>query len=145
MSQEAPPSPHASIAAIGRPSVAPLTGNLSPGRLSVMPQQSLTSVPAICTQTAQELDSIWDEVGYSSAEKNAQIGALVDTIKNFCEMKVAEEKVRRTLGGFTNALDSHPQRNFFSPNPPCAPRNLTRAPPGGGRFPPLSQTFQLID
>ncbi|GMI43899.1 hypothetical protein TrCOL_g9137 [Triparma columacea] len=92
MSQEAPPSPRASIAAIGRPSVAPLTGNLSPGRLSVMPQQSLTSVPAICTQTAQELDSIWDEVGYSSAEKNAQIGALVDTIKNFCEMKVAEEK-----------------------------------------------------
>ena len=59
-----------------------------------MPQQSLSSVPTLCSSTAAALDAIWDEVGYSSAEKNAQIGALVDTIKNFCDMKVAEEKVR---------------------------------------------------
>ncbi|GMH62652.1 hypothetical protein TrRE_jg3967 [Triparma retinervis] len=57
-----------------------------------MPQQSLSSVPTLCSSTAAALDAIWDEVGYSSAEKNAQIGALVDTIKNFCDMKVAEEK-----------------------------------------------------
>lgn len=57
-----------------------------------MPQQSLSSVPTLCTTAATALEAIWSEVGYSSAEKNAQIGALIDTIKNFCEMKVAEEK-----------------------------------------------------
>jgi len=58
----------------------------------MMPQQSLSSVPTLCSSTATALEGIWSEVGYSTAEKSAQIGALIDTIKNFCDMKVAEEK-----------------------------------------------------
>ena len=88
-----------------RPSLAPLTGNLSPGSLSQMPPSDMNSVSIMLKETSNSLERIWQLVGYSQAEKAAQVGALVGAVKEHCQRKVQEENA--VMEEFKHSIDQH--------------------------------------
>ena len=99
-----PPPPPAGQGLAPRPSMAPLTGDLSPSRLSTMPAViDLSTLPPLLEQTRSSLDQIWSQVGYSDVEKGAQLSALMDSIRNLCEKKVQEEEA--VMEQFKHAID----------------------------------------
>ena len=84
--------------------MAPLTGDLSPSRLSEMPATiDLSTLPPLLEQTRSSLDHIWSQVGYSDVEKGAQLSALMDSIRTLCEKKVQEEEA--VMEQFKHAID----------------------------------------
>lgn len=58
---------------------------LSPSRTI---SQSLTS---LATSTGQELEQVWDEVGYSPEDRASQISDLLQKFHDICEQKIREE------------------------------------------------------
>jgi len=59
---------------------------LSPGRTIT------ESLNALASSTAQQLEKIWDEVGYTPQERAAQLSDLIVKFRDQCELKISEEQ-----------------------------------------------------
>ena len=50
------------------------------------------SLTILASNTATELEDVWDEVGYTPEERASQLSDLLTAFRNLCEDKVAEER-----------------------------------------------------
>jgi protein regulator of cytokinesis 1 len=60
--------------------------------LMLSPSKTLSeTLTSLASSTAQQLESIWDEIGYSAEDRAAQLNDLVTKMRDLCEEKIAEE------------------------------------------------------
>lgn len=50
------------------------------------------SLNSLASSTAQQLEQIWDEVGYTPQERAAQLADLMGKFRDQCELKISEEQ-----------------------------------------------------
>lgn len=50
------------------------------------------TLTALASTTAQQLEEVWDEVGYSPEDRAAQLSDLLGKFRDACEAKIAEER-----------------------------------------------------
>jgi protein regulator of cytokinesis 1 len=64
----------------------------SQGIVLLSPSRTITeSLNALASSTAQQLESIWDEVGYNPQERASQLSDLLVKFRDQCEQKISEE------------------------------------------------------
>mmetsp|Transcript_16576 Transcript_16576/g.38302 ORF Transcript_16576/g.38302 Transcript_16576/m.38302 type:complete len:616 (+) Transcript_16576:104-1951(+) len=57
------------------------------------PSRTITeSLNALASTTAQQLETIWDEVGYNPQERASQLSDLLEKFRSQCEQKICEEQ-----------------------------------------------------
>lgn len=57
------------------------------------PSRTITdSLTTLVSSTCQQLENVWDEVGYSPEDRATQLSDLLVKFKELCEIKIAEEK-----------------------------------------------------
>ena len=65
----------------------------SMGLVLLSPSRTITeTLNSLASTTAQQLESIWDEVGYTPQERASQLSDLLEKFRNQCEQKIAEEQ-----------------------------------------------------
>ncbi len=65
----------------------------SMGLVLLSPSRTITeTLNALASSTAQQLESIWDEVGYTPQERASQLSDLLEKFRNQCEIKISEEQ-----------------------------------------------------
>lgn len=65
----------------------------SQGLVLLSPSRTITeSLNALATSTAQQLEAIWDEVGYNPQERASQLSDLLVKFRDQCEQKISEEQ-----------------------------------------------------
>jgi protein regulator of cytokinesis 1 len=56
------------------------------------PSRTITeTLNALASSTAQQLEEVWDEVGYNSEERASQLSDLLVKFRDLCEEKISEE------------------------------------------------------
>jgi len=61
--------------------------------LALSPSRTISeSLLALARSTGQQLEEVWDEVGYSPEDRASQISDLLRKFQSICEEKVAEER-----------------------------------------------------
>mmetsp|Transcript_12452 Transcript_12452/g.18261 ORF Transcript_12452/g.18261 Transcript_12452/m.18261 type:complete len:605 (+) Transcript_12452:55-1869(+) len=50
------------------------------------------SLTALASSTAQQLEQVWDEVGYNSEERASQLSDLLRQFRSLCDEKISEER-----------------------------------------------------
>jgi protein regulator of cytokinesis 1 len=64
----------------------------SMGLVLLSPSRTITeTLNALASTTAQQLEAIWDEVGYTPQERASQLSDLLEKFRNQCEQKISEE------------------------------------------------------
>jgi len=67
--------------------------NNSQYRTILTPSRTITeSLTAMVSETAEQLDEVWDQVGYNSEERMSQLSDLLVQFRNLCQAKLAEEQ-----------------------------------------------------
>ena len=57
------------------------------------PSRTITeTLNALASSTAQQLEEIWDEVGYTPQERASQLSDLLEKFRSQCEQKISEEQ-----------------------------------------------------
>lgn len=65
----------------------------SMGLVLLSPSRTITeTLNALASTTAQQLEAIWDEVGYTPQERASQLSDLLEKFRNQCEQKISEEQ-----------------------------------------------------
>ena len=65
----------------------------SMGLVLLSPSRTITeTLNALATTTAQQLEAIWDEVGYTPQERASQLSDLLEKFRSQCEQKISEEQ-----------------------------------------------------
>jgi len=65
----------------------------SMGLVLLSPSRTITeTLNALASSTAQQLEEIWDEVGYTPQERASQLSDLLEKFRSQCEHKIAEEQ-----------------------------------------------------
>ena len=65
----------------------------SMGLVLLSPSRTITeSLNNLASSTAQQLEQIWDEVGYTQQERASQLSDLLEKFRNECEKKISEEQ-----------------------------------------------------
>ena len=63
------------------------------GMVLLSPGRTITeSLNALASSTAQQLEEIWDEVGYTPQERASQLSDLMIKFRDQCEQKISEEQ-----------------------------------------------------
>lgn len=63
------------------------------GMVLLSPGRTITeSLNGLATSTAQQLEEIWDEVGYTPQERASQLSDLLVKFRDQCEQKISEEQ-----------------------------------------------------
>ena len=81
-----------------------LTPNRSGDVVLLSPSRTITeTLKSLATLTGQQLEEVWDEVGYSPEDRASQLNDLIVKFRDLCEAKIAEEKgvaetFRQTIG-----------------------------------------------
>jgi len=64
----------------------------SMGLVLLSPSRTITeTLNALASTTAQQLEAIWDEVGYTPQERASQLSDLLEKFRSQCEQKISEE------------------------------------------------------
>jgi Ase1/PRC1/MAP65 family protein len=72
--------------------------------LMLTPSRTVTeSFTAMVSSTAQKLEDIWDEVGYSPEDRTSELSDLLAKFRDLCEAKLAEE--RSVAESFRQTID----------------------------------------
>ena len=80
--------------------------------VGLTPSRTITeSLTLLVSSTAEQLDEVWDEVGYNPEERTSQLSDLLVQFRNLCESKLAEEQgvaetFRNTILETKNAIAS---------------------------------------
>jgi Ase1/PRC1/MAP65 family protein len=72
-----------------------LTPNRSGGSMIMLLSPARTiaeSLTTLATSTGQQLEMVWDQVGYSPEDRASQISDLLTKFHDICEQKIAEER-----------------------------------------------------
>ena len=70
-----------------------LTPNRSGDVVLLSPSRSISeTLTSLATLTGHQLDTVWNEVGYTPQERAAQLNQLIVQFKDLCQTKVAEEQ-----------------------------------------------------
>jgi Ase1/PRC1/MAP65 family protein len=65
----------------------------SQGLVLLSPSRTITeSLNSLASSTAQQLEQIWDEVGYTPQERASQLSDLLLKFRDQCEQKISEEQ-----------------------------------------------------
>lgn len=65
----------------------------SMGFVLLSPSRTITeSLSTLASSTAQQLEGIWNEVGYTQQERASQLSDLLENFRNVCEKKISEEQ-----------------------------------------------------
>ncbi|VEU41202.1 unnamed protein product [Pseudo-nitzschia multistriata] len=65
----------------------------SMGLVLLSPSRTITeTLNALASSTAQQLEDIWDEVGYTPQERASQLSDLLEKFRSQCEHKISEEQ-----------------------------------------------------
>eukprot|EP00751_Fragilariopsis_kerguelensis_P021117 CAMPEP_0170899102 /NCGR_PEP_ID=MMETSP0734-20130129/46450_1 /TAXON_ID=186038 /ORGANISM="Fragilariopsis kerguelensis, Strain L26-C5" /LENGTH=571 /DNA_ID=CAMNT_0011291991 /DNA_START=63 /DNA_END=1779 /DNA_ORIENTATION=- len=65
----------------------------SMGFVLLSPARTITeSLNTLASSTAQQLEEIWNEVGYTQQERASQLSDLLEKFRNECEKKISEEQ-----------------------------------------------------
>mmetsp|Transcript_30038 Transcript_30038/g.62809 ORF Transcript_30038/g.62809 Transcript_30038/m.62809 type:complete len:637 (+) Transcript_30038:69-1979(+) len=65
----------------------------SMGLVLLSPSRTITeTLNALASTTAQQLEAIWDEVGYTPQERASQLSDLLEKFRSQCEQKISEEQ-----------------------------------------------------
>lgn len=65
----------------------------SQGLVLLSPSRTITeSLKSLASSTAQQLEQIWDEVGYTPQERASQLSDLMLKFRDQCEQKISEEQ-----------------------------------------------------
>lgn len=65
----------------------------SMGLVLLSPSRTITeTLNALASSTAQQLEEIWDEVGYTPQERASQLSDLLEKFRSQCELKISEEQ-----------------------------------------------------
>mmetsp|Transcript_5982 Transcript_5982/g.17015 ORF Transcript_5982/g.17015 Transcript_5982/m.17015 type:complete len:638 (+) Transcript_5982:122-2035(+) len=65
----------------------------SMGLVLLSPSRTITeTLNALASSTAQQLEEIWDEVGYTPQERASQLSDLLEKFRSQCEHKISEEQ-----------------------------------------------------
>ncbi|KAG7362213.1 microtubule associated protein MAP65/ASE1 family protein [Nitzschia inconspicua] len=77
-----------------RPLLTPReTPHGSKGLVLLSPSRTITeSLNSLASSTAQQLEQIWDEVGYTPQERASQLSDLLLKFRDQCEQKISEEQ-----------------------------------------------------
>lgn len=81
--------------------------------IGLTPSRTITeSLTSLVSSTAEQLDEVWDEVGYNPEERTSQLSDLLVQFRNLCESKLAEEQgvaetFRHTISETKNAIVSN--------------------------------------
>ena len=63
------------------------------GLVLLSPSRTITeTLNALASTTAQQLEAIWDEVGYTPQERASQLSDLLEKFRSQCEQKIFEEQ-----------------------------------------------------
>eukprot|EP00536_Pseudo-nitzschia_multiseries_P006394 jgi/Psemu1/239361/estExt_Genewise1.C_1340091 len=63
------------------------------GLVLLSPSRTITeTLNALASSTAQQLEEIWDEVGYTPQERASQLSDLLENFRSQCENKITEEQ-----------------------------------------------------
>lgn len=70
-----------------------ITPRGSVGHVLLSPSRTITeSLNSLASETAQQLEEIWDEVGYNPKERADQLSDLLRKFRDQCEQKITEEQ-----------------------------------------------------
>ena len=68
-------------------------GDHSQSMVLLSPSRTIgESLTTLATSTAQQLEEVWDEVGYNPEERASQISDLLIKFRNLCDEKISEEQ-----------------------------------------------------
>lgn len=75
------------------PIMTPGKGDRSGSMVLLSPARTIKeTVTTLVSSTSQQLEGVWDEVGYSPEDRAVQLSDLLIQFRNLCEKKLAEEK-----------------------------------------------------
>lgn len=75
------------------PIFTPKAGDRSGSIVLLSPSRTIAeTLTALATQTGNQLEEVWDEVGYSPEDRASQLSDLLVKIQQICEQKIAEER-----------------------------------------------------
>jgi len=70
-----------------------MTPNREGSMVLLSPSRTITeTLTSLASSTGQQLEEVWDEVGYSPEERASQLSDLIVKFRDLCEQKIAEEK-----------------------------------------------------
>ena len=73
--------------------IKPSPKNRSGTMIILSPSRTIAdSLTALASSTAQQLEQVWDEVGYNPEERASQLSDLLRQFRNLCDDKITEER-----------------------------------------------------